>query len=174
MGAHPLHGRRHRGQRIEPDALTEQLRAAKRLRDHLLDDREAQLGISTDYTSELYAYALRYQEHWARILGHTPFDFPELAGGVEPGWQPLLGELDLCLQAIDPGYYVEQVKQKFGALRVYVISLGGSELSAQLSDAVAEFEQRSITICEDCGRPGTRRDVGGGCWRTVCDVHVRR
>jgi hypothetical protein len=55
----------------------------------------------------------------------------ELAGGVEAGWQPLLAELDVCLQAIDPGYYVEQVKEKLGVLRVYVVSLGGSERSAR-------------------------------------------
>jgi hypothetical protein len=36
-----------------------------------------------------------------------------------PGWYPILARLDTGLAAIDPGYVVQQVKEKFGGLRYY-------------------------------------------------------
>jgi hypothetical protein len=36
-----------------------------------------------------------------------------------PGWIPLVEELHAKLIELDPGYALEQVKEKFGTLRVY-------------------------------------------------------
>jgi len=70
---------------------------------------------------------------------HVPDDAGEWASGLErilrripdgwgrwvsvgPGWYGLVCELDADLAAIDPGYIVHQVKEKFGTLRYYFAS----------------------------------------------------
>lgn len=153
MGPHPLHGQRHRGQRIQPDALAEQLRAAARLREHFEEDRRSGQGISTDYTGELAAYVERYSEHWARVLDASPFDFRARSGSVGAGWSKLFAELDGRLSAIDPGYHVERVHEKYGELRVDVLSFRGREAQTALDALTDEFESRSAEICELCGQP---------------------
>jgi hypothetical protein len=74
----------------------------------------------------------------SRVLDalHVPADAGELAPALErilrripdgwgrwiscgPGWYPILVHLDTQLAAIDPGYVVHQVKEKFGGLRYY-------------------------------------------------------
>lgn len=166
---HPLRGRRHRGQRIEPDARMEQRRAAVRLRECWQEDRRDQIGISVDYTRGLAAYIQCYGEHWARVLGASPLAFA--LGGVGPGWDELLIELDARLAAIDPGYCAERISEKYGQLRVDVISLNGSELTEQLEQVAEEFESRSAAVCEKCGQPGTLRQDQGW-WTTRCDRHA--
>jgi hypothetical protein len=169
---HPLYRRRHRGRRITADATVEQLRLATALRDRLVEDLRSGGTAGGEYVDALSTYVSRYGEHWARMLDTSPFEFPEIPGGVGPGWQSVLDELDGRLQQIDPGYYVEQVKQKFGALRVYVISLRDPTLNEQLVDVAAEFETASTCVCEQCGGPGRLRQVAGE-WQTVCAPHIR-
>ena len=55
-----------------------------------------------------------------------------------------------------------QIKEKFGGLRFY-IGCGTQEMFDLIEDA----EDKSITICEECGRPGTLRN--GGWLVTRCD-----
>lgn len=59
---------------------------------------------------------------------------------------------------------VRQVKSKFGGLRFYV--RGGTDAH----HACVQFaEALSLSTCEVCGAPGTRRTAG---WiQTLCDVH---
>jgi hypothetical protein len=167
-----LHGRRHRGRRpTTPDPHEQQLLRARQLRAELVEDHDGIGSVSADYVQALDRYVRRYREHWATVLGESPFDFGPLPGGVGPGWQQLLNELDADLQAIDPGYFVEHVKQKLGLLRAYVMSFRSPALSDALSDAVGEYAGRSASICEDCGGPARRRHIDG--WRrTVCDEHA--
>lgn len=73
-----------------------------------------------------------------RVLNalHVPTDAGEWAPALErilrripdgwgrwiscgPGWYPILARLDHRLAVIDPGYVVQQVKEKFGGLRCY-------------------------------------------------------
>ena len=57
---------------------------------------------------------------------------------------------------------IAQVKEKFGTLRIYVD--GSNDF---LDGMVNAMELASGYICEDCGRPGTRRS--GGWILTQCD-----
>ena len=60
---------------------------------------------------------------------------------------------------------VQQVKEKFGALRFYV-DREDSEISAMIDLA----EEISSRTCEVCGSPGTLRS--GGWVKTLCDKHA--
>jgi hypothetical protein len=76
---------------------------------------------------------------------------------VGPGWAGLVKEgFDLCLRR---GARIYQIKEKFGGLRFYCDFEWGLEES--------KLEERSLSICEECGRPGKPR--GGGWIKTLCD-----
>ena len=62
---------------------------------------------------------------------------------------------------------VLQVKEKLGALRVYL-----AEADDSMSAIIARAEERSAVTCEVCGAPGKLRT---GSWlRTRCDAHADR
>lgn len=65
-----------------------------------------------------------------------------------------------------PQVTVTQIKEKFGSLRFYYN--GGDEYIRGL---VAMAESISVTICEECGSIGERRN--GSYVRTLCDYHAR-
>ena len=84
--------------------------------------------------------------------------------GVGKRWIPLIVELDRKLNEIDPNYTIDQVKEKFGGLRFYT-----GAVSSEGYDLIPEAEEKSYTICEVCGEPGT---CGGtGCYPTRCEKH---
>ncbi|MGI8334522.1 hypothetical protein ACRYCC_31610 [Actinomadura scrupuli] len=105
---------------------------------------------------------------------------------VGRGWHPLLMRLHEQLLAVSPGYSVQQVKEKYGTLRVYLNTglmrepyLGSGLLpsprqaaehareDAQARRLVAAAEEESAGICESCGDPGQARQ---GAWiKTLCD-----
>ena len=98
------------------------------------------------------------------------------------GWFQLVW--DLCTQ-LEPlarelkrngkRFEVQQVKSKFGELRVYV-----SERDDAMEALIQAARQRSIQICEICGKPGTCAVDAGGWWATLCNpcrqsaVNIRR
>ncbi|MEV5890252.1 hypothetical protein [Nonomuraea fuscirosea] len=105
---------------------------------------------------------------------------PAFLGEVGRGWHPLLQRLHSDLLAVDPGYRVTQVKEKYGELRVSLLtglmrslaSPDGRELDrheeATLSQLVHAAEQESARTCEYCGAPGRSRDRP---WiKTLCDT----
>lgn len=66
----------------------------------------------------------------------------------------------------DPVKYpvIEQVKEKFGMLRVYV-----RDTNARQAGMIVLAEELSGVTCEVCGSPGTLRNSS---WlRTLCDTH---
>ena len=66
------------------------------------------------------------------------------------GWYNLLDEtLDKISRVCSKEYRLVQVKEKYGSLRIYDIS--GNEAVWNITD---EAEQRSVKICEVCGKPG--------------------
>lgn len=87
------------------------------------------------------------------------------------GWTDLIYRLSQAISTyIKPiGLYVvvTQVKEKFGTLRFYVD--GGDEEVFRLIDAA---EQKSATICEACGAPGTL--VMKGWCSTLCESCRRK
>lgn len=98
---------------------------------------------------------------------------PELLE-VGPGWFPLLARLDARLVAIAPGYRVQQVKSKFGALCFYARpSDDVYALDPAFDEAIRAAEWESTETCEDCGAPGA------GCYTirlwswTLCPEHAR-
>jgi hypothetical protein len=95
----------------------------------------------------------------------------------EPGWDDLLLEVNEGLAVLDPDYQICQAKEKFGGLRYYITcsddlyKLEGNDVRDAMYRIIGEAEERSFTICEYCGRPGTTRS---GSWiKTLCDEHAR-
>lgn len=109
---------------------------------------------------------------------------PERAGSLEPaleeilrripdgwgrwiscdaGWYPLVVRTHEQLKALDDGYIVQQIKEKFGSLRFYAQPGQGAEAPEGLADAMnavaTDAEQASRTICEWCGERGEVREV---------------
>jgi len=94
----------------------------------------------------------------------------------EPGWDDLLLEVNERLAVLDPGYEINQVKEKFGGLRYYITCsddlyrLEGNDVRDAMYRIIGEAEDRSTTICEYCGQPGKARSLS---WiKTLCDEHA--
>ena len=88
-----------------------------------------------------------------------------------PGWYPILNELQARLSAIDPGYEVQQVKEKFGTLRFYWSwSEDASDEAIKAGEeVVSEAERLSATTCEVCGSGEGERVTRNGFWmKTLC------
>ena len=86
---------------------------------------------------------------------------------VGPGWLPLIEVLDRQLRRFDPDYRIEQVKEKFGGLRYYIITSDDCTNTDRMYAVIDAIESLSFRICENCGRPGEIRK--GGWIRTLCD-----
>jgi len=89
---------------------------------------------------------------------------------VPPGWHSLVKKLIVCINHIDPDISLIDAKEKFAALKVYTDS-GNS----RVHDFIDEAEDKSLTICQDCGSTDRVVQVGK-CWlRTLCfDCKIRR
>lgn len=88
----------------------------------------------------------------------------------DDGWFDLVWGLCEKIEALGPEaterFKVEQVKEKFGGLRIY--TSGGNEAIREL---IHQADIQSFHICEICGEPGVLR---GGSWlQTLCDVHAK-
>lgn len=88
---------------------------------------------------------------------------PDWLECVGAGWRPILIRLHERLRREVPEYRVDQVKEKFGGLRVYLDPATGPAW-----DAVADAENTAAVTCEFCGRPGRLRQDRP--WlKTLCD-----
>ena len=99
------------------------------------------------------------------------YDLFELNFECGKGWYPLLEELSDKIDAMFRDKYpkemkdfqVLQVKEKFGTLRYYV-----SSAPDEIYDLIHEYEDKSDTTCELCGKTGklTERHM----WlQTLCE-----
>jgi hypothetical protein len=86
------------------------------------------------------------------------------------GWNTLI---DTALHTIDShlisGYIaLDQVKEKFGTLRIYYTDYSNDP--EYVSGVIDFAENMSVHICEDCGKPGKiRNDLS---WmKTLCEDH---
>lgn len=86
---------------------------------------------------------------------------------VGPGWTAILKRLHADVQALAPDYQVMQIKEKFGALRIYLTYPHEPDVAVQ--DLVHAAEIESETTCEQCGQPGTL--VGKYWLQTLCEEH---
>jgi hypothetical protein len=94
-------------------------------------------------------------------MATVPYDRAALCCG--PGWAPLINEL--VEEARKRDITIQQVKQKFGALRFYI-----EEKPEDFLEMIRQAELRSVHICEECGADGELRVVGEW-WKTECLAH---
>lgn len=86
---------------------------------------------------------------------------------VGPGWKPLLERLHGDVSAFVPDYQVEQVKEKFGALRIYLRYPDDVNFPAEnVHELLRAAEEESQRVCENCGQPGETQ--GPGWLKTLC------
>lgn len=114
-------------------------------------------------------YSERVKKFYTPEVNQLVADFPELLTDVScglscpQGWVPLVRRLMEKLK--DKNVHVDQIKEKFGSLRVY---LSGPDANACF-DLTMEASAESDRTCDECGKPGTLRS---GPWiRTLCDEH---
>jgi len=99
--------------------------------------------------------------------------------GIEcsDGWYDLIDELSAKIEAINETLprkeriEAEQVKSKFGGLRMYVNSVPNS-VSEEVFKLIDEAEHKSFEICEECGKPG-KSIVKNGWVSTLCTKCMR-
>lgn len=90
---------------------------------------------------------------------------PPTWSGVGKGWFPILHEMLRELQSCGAKVRFDQVKEKFGTLRVYT-----SHQNSVVHEIIRQAEQCSRTTCEVCGEPGKLNDHEGATWlSTLCD-----
>lgn len=123
------------------------------------------------------------QETTEELLARYGFERPECGASVGPGWHPILEDL---LRVIRGLCVIDQVKEKFGGLRVYY-HLGEQELEDIDSSEASriDFSQKRVIIdtairmaelaaartCETCGKPGQR--ISKGWIKTLCPEHTK-
>ncbi len=109
------------------------------------------------------------QEHTTILLQN----YPILYGRINhfdcgDGWFVLLRDLSDKIEAFnrtadgDQHVVATQVKEKFGGLRFYV-----DHHCDEVEGPIADAEEKSFEICEECGGVGTLRE--GNWLRTLCD-----
>jgi hypothetical protein len=113
-----------------------------------------------------------------RSLTDTPVTTPFGQRGLEinDGWLPVVHEMLVGVEleasrllaaglAKDSLPILAQIKEKFGALRVYI-----DKPTAATSALVSQAESMSTKTCEVCGEPG--RAVKAGWIQTLCPKHA--
>lgn len=111
------------------------------------------------------------KDHW--ILSNSvqvdryTLPFPMFGIECDDGWYNLLDELcsrieDKLDKEVDE-FFVDQVKEKYGGLRFYV-----SSATEEILDLIDEYEEKSYTICESCGKSGKLVNHFGW-YKTVCE-----
>lgn len=105
------------------------------------------------------------------FYGH-PVTFEQVAACVGPGWKALLRETCDRLFYLGWSGGLEQVKEKFGTLRFYFRNDCRDELAQLIAfDVVAQAEEQSGQVCEQCGEYGKLR--GQGWVYTSCAKHAK-
>lgn len=90
-------------------------------------------------------------------------------GCIAPdGWKDLIEETDRMLSYLDPDYEINQIKEKFGALRYY-FDTKKTGMDKKIMLVIASYaEYRSMSQCEVCGNFGELRTDQP--WlKTLCD-----
>jgi len=99
-------------------------------------------------------------------MGYRNVDLNYAKRCVGLGWHGLVDQFYKDMDALGVEYQVDQIKEKFGCLRIYITTTGVDFKTAY--SIVQEVEEASSKICENCGSPGTIRDDMS--WiLTLCD-----
>lgn len=87
---------------------------------------------------------------------------------VAPGWLTLIDKMSEEISEIDSTIQYEQIKEKFGLLRVYTIN-GSEDKRDVVNGIISKYVELSRITCEVCGKQGElRRDDWN---RVLCDIH---
>jgi hypothetical protein len=66
---------------------------------------------------------------------------------------------------------VNQIKEKFGGLRVYVEVSGSGDFKERVRGMIEQAEKQASRTCEFCSNPGVLRSAG---WmRVTCEKHSK-
>lgn len=85
--------------------------------------------------------------------------------GVHAGWFELVHDF-LVEASKSRKVDIDQIKEKFGTLTIYVTG------SQKQYDIANKYGRKSATICSRCGKPGSLTDKSYGYWLlTLCDEH---
>lgn len=104
------------------------------------------------------------------------FDLTKPGGGLADGgfctgrgWDGILAVMLWRLAQLPlPGdFKLDQIKEKFGLLRVYDNERGG-ECDRAVKRIIASAENASATVCEWCGATGASKDNNGFWLKTLC------
>lgn len=88
----------------------------------------------------------------------------------KPGWFGLIEELAEKIAEIDPDYKIVQIKEKYGTLRFYTESSSDSvDIWDKIEEIAQEYEDKSLTVCEECGGAGKEGRVSGYYWCVRCE-----
>ncbi len=80
------------------------------------------------------------------------------------GWNHLIDPIVAMIK--DVGGTVDQVKEKYGTLRIYYTP-GDLEMDDSIDRAIAEAQEKSATTCELCGKPASLM-YRNGWYSTLC------
>ena len=105
----------------------------------------------------------RYRGAGFVIYNEQGYDRQLAKDSVGPGWTSLIEKV---FDAKPPGLRIVQVKEKYAGLRIYT-----DRIDKRFDDLLFDVQNESLTICEECGKPGLVRE--GGWWTTLCDEHSR-
>lgn len=89
--------------------------------------------------------------------------------GIGKGWYRLVREVMLAIDKYNFDHpdgdqvHIRYVKEKWGMLRIEVDSW-----PPEIGDLIQDVEERSSTICEECGKEGSTFDYHGWIY-TLCD-----
>ena len=91
---------------------------------------------------------------------------------TNPGWYPMVEKLLLDFRALpreDGMVRVNQIKEKFGGLRVYVEVSGSGDFKERVRGMIEQAEKQASRTCEFCSNPGVLRSAE---WmRVTCEKH---
>lgn len=91
----------------------------------------------------------------------------------QAGWYPLILDLDNKIGSIEPGYRVDQIKEKFGGLRFYYDQMSINDENRERVDKLVDAaETKAFTTCEVCGVSDSSVTTSGPYWmKTLCADH---
>lgn len=87
----------------------------------------------------------------------------ECGKGWESLYRPIMTHIDELNKTLDEKIEVSQIKEKFGGLRIYL-----TRYTEELREMIADAEDKSYNMCENCGKEAKRRNRNGWIY-TMCD-----
>ena len=119
------------------------------------------------YLGEQYIEELDPKFSYLFELKDNLYPIPMFGVETQIGWKSIIDEFLDKLIILDPKKELRifQIKEKFGALRLYV-----NTSDKAVNALIQEYEEMSSGICEVCGNPGQLL-VKSSWYKTRCEKH---